>query len=154
MTETDLDAFLAGERLDDVVLYLAEAAVDDLDPLVERGERTPDGVVLVVPGENGRAAFRTATGQDAMAFAKEAGTVESEISPGLDAAVCPATVDDEVAVDESFDGEHAVRYVFAFAEERNDEVGGLYAEGDVVHAYVRCACGTAYSDRWVAGSRD
>jgi hypothetical protein len=28
-------------------------------------------------------------------------------------------------------------------------VGGVYAEGDVVHAYAQCACGTAYSDRWV-----
>jgi hypothetical protein len=28
-------------------------------------------------------------------------------------------------------------------------VGGLYAEGAVVHAYAHCECGTSYSDRWV-----
>ena len=58
---------------------------------------------------------------------------------------------------ESFEGdcpegdgdEHAPRFVFAFAEEQNEEVGEIYAEGDVIHAYAVCECGAAYSDRWV-----
>lgn len=40
--------------------------------------------------------------------------------------------------------------MFAFAEEQNGEVGGLYAEGEVIHAYVACTCGQRYSDKWVA----
>ena len=39
--------------------------------------------------------------------------------------------------------------VVAVAEERNDSVGGLYAEGDVMHAYAACDCGTTYSEKWV-----
>ena len=35
-------------------------------------------------------------------------------------------------------------------EMRADEaVVDLYAEGDVIHAYAACDCGTTYSDRWV-----
>jgi hypothetical protein len=32
-------------------------------------------------------------------------------------------------------------------------VGDIYAEGDVIHGYVSCSCGTAYSDKWVVGER-
>lgn len=135
------EAFLAGERPDDVAIYLAEGVVDDPDALAGYGERLEDGVLLVVPGESGRNAFSTATGKDAMAFAKEAMGEEGEIDADLTGGSCPACGDDEV------------RIVFAFAEEPNEEVGGIYAEGTVIHAYAQCACGTAFSQRWVAGER-
>jgi hypothetical protein len=47
----------------------------------------------------------------------------------------------------------ALRFTFAFVEARNEEVGGIYAEGPVVHAYAACTCGETYSQRWVAGTR-
>ena len=50
-------------------------------------------------------------------------------------------------------GLHDTRFVFAFAEEQNEEVEGLYNEGDVIHAYVQCTCGTAYSEKWLAGEK-
>ncbi|WP_214676352.1 DUF5807 family protein, partial [Escherichia coli] len=37
----------------------------------------------------------------------------------------------------------------AFAEAQNEEVGGIYAEGDVIHAYAKSSEGAAFSDRWV-----
>ena len=141
MTDSKRDEFLAGERPDDVAFFLHEAAVSGIDALAEKGERTDDGVVLVVPGDTGRAAFQSATGIDPMGFAKEAMGTEGEVSRDLTGGVCPEG-----------EGEgHEARLVFAFAEEQNEEVGDLYAEGDVVHAYVACECGERYSEKWVAG---
>lgn len=136
-----LTEFLAGERPEDVAIYLAEDVVDDLGKLADYGEEQGEGIVLVVPGESGRNAFSTVAGKDAMAFAKEAMDAEGEIDADLDGGTCPACGSDDLD------------YVFAFAEERNEEVGGIYAEGDVIHAYARCGCSTAFSDRWVAGER-
>ena len=89
-----------------------------------------------------------------MALASAAMDVEGRISLVDFAGECPTadgggTTGERVMNRE----EHAPRLVFAFAEEQNPEVGGLYAEGDVLHAYAVCECGTAYSDRWVAGER-
>ena len=72
---------------------------------------------------------------DAMQFAKEAMDTEGEIDRDLGGGTPP-------------DG-GAVQFVFAFAEARNEEVGGLYADGDVIHAYAYSTEGTAFSDRWV-----
>ena len=130
--------FLAGERPDDVALFLADSYVSD-DRLEQFGDRVDDGVVIVVDGERGRNAFQAATGTGAMEFAKSAMGREGGIDDDLAGGTCP---------DAAEGGDHAVQFVFAFAEEQNEDVGGIYAEGDVVHAYAQCTCGTAYSDRW------
>lgn len=137
---SDLDAFLAGEALDDVAFYLADAAVDDVESLEPYGERTDDGIVIVVEGDSGRSAFQRATGKDPMAFAKEAMGTEGRIHRDLAGGDCP---------DDDGEGDHAARIVFAFAEAENPEVGGRYAEGDVLHGYAQCSCGTAYTEKWV-----
>ena len=142
----DREQFLAGERTDDVALFLADDYLSDADALAERGERVEGGVVLVVDGESGRAVFERATGMDAMGFARRADR-EGSGDRDLTGGDCPAAGTGA----DADDGEHAVRFVFAFAEDRNEEAGGLYAEGDVVHAYAYCTCGAAYSERWVAG---
>jgi hypothetical protein len=142
-----LEAFLDGDRLDDVALFLADAAVDDPEALADRGVRVDGGVVLVVGGERGRRVFTSVTGADAMGFAREAGAREGDIAPDLSAGTCPEA-DHDVAGED-----HAAQFVFAFAEAQNEDVGGIYAEGDVVHAYARCDCGAGYSQRWVAGER-
>ncbi|MCH7660899.1 MAG: hypothetical protein IH933_10085 [Euryarchaeota archaeon] len=135
------EEFLSGERPEDVAIYLAASAVDNIGKLAAYGEEIEDGVVLTIPGESGRSAFSKVAGKDAMAFAKEAMDEEGEINADLTGGSCPAC------------GSEDLDYVFAFAEERNEEVGGLYAEGDVIHAYAHCTCGTAFSDRWVASER-
>lgn len=138
--------FLAGERPDDVAFFLHEDAVENPDALEDYAETVEDGVVLVLPGENGRNAFQKAAGTDPMELAQAAmgteGTVESDLTGGI----CPVAGDDP-------DADHTTRFVFAFAEEQNEEVGGLYAEGDVVHAYAVCNCGQRYSQKWVVGER-
>jgi len=136
------EAFLAGERPNDVALFLADSYVSD-DRLEEYGEAVDGGVVIVVDGERGRGAFQAATGMEAMAFAREAMGREGVVDRDLAGGQCP---------DAPSDDEHAVQFVFAFAEEQNEEAGGLYAEGDVIHAYAQCTCGTAYADRWTATS--
>ncbi|WP_254761999.1 DUF5807 family protein [Natrinema marinum] len=134
------EEFLAGERPEDVALFLADSYVSD-DRLEQFGDRVDDGILIVVDGESGRSAFQAATGTGAMEFAKSAMSTEGDIDDALTTGQCPEA-----------DGEgHAVQFIFAFAEEQNEEVGGIYAEGDVVHAYAQCTCGTAYSDRWNAG---
>ena len=149
MTETTTparEAFLAGERLEDVALFLATDYVDD-DRLAGYGEAVDDGVVIVVDGERGRNAFKAATGTDAMGFARAAMEHEGLIDGDLTGGTCPEEppADDEVT---EGDDEHGVQFIFAFAEAQNEEVGGIYADGDVIHAYAQCRCGTAYSDRW------
>jgi hypothetical protein len=138
MSDPDLDAFLAGDRLDHVALYLTDDYLDDEGTLADHGTPVDGGVVLVVPGEQGRRLFSAGTGMDAMAFAKEAMGTEGDIDPGLTGGTCPDC------------GEGAA-FVLAFAEAQNEEVGGIYAEGDVIHAYAACPDGTAFSDRWVVG---
>jgi hypothetical protein len=141
-----LTAFLAGERLEDVAIFLADDYLDTEGRLAEIGDPVDGGVVLVVPGEKGRRAFASGTGMDAMEFAQRAMNADGEIGPRLNGGVCPAargTVDDS----------HRVEFVFAFAEAENPGVGGLYAEGDVLHAYAHCTCGESYSHKWVVGTR-
>jgi len=142
---TDRDAFLAGDRPDDVLIYLSDAVVGNRAALESVGDPVSDGVVLVVPGTEGRQALERAVDVDPMAFAQAAMDTEGAIAPDCTDGTCPAAGEP--------DG-HAVQFVFAFVEARNPEVGGLYAEGDVVHAYAQCACGERFADRWVAGSRD
>ena len=139
--------FLAGERPEDVVLFLAEGMVDGPEKLEEYGERTDDGLVLVMDGEMGRRVFKTATEMDAMTFAGKAMGTEGEIDPDLSGAICPKR--DEIE-DEH---DHRTRFVFAFLEEQQTSMDGLVAEGDTVFAYAHCTCGAAYSDRWHAGER-
>ena len=144
---SNLDEFLAGERLDDVVFFVSDAYLDDNSRLRSVGTETDDGVRLILDGETGRSAFEAGTGMGAMEFAKTAMGADSEIALSLDGGVCPFAEDDSDA-----GTEHATQFVFAFAEAQNEEVGGLYADGDVVHAYAHCACGVSYSDKWVVGS--
>jgi hypothetical protein len=169
-----LEEFLAGERLEDVALFLTHDYLDEKGRIANYGEDVEDGVVLVVPGDDGRGMFAAGTGMDAMEFARGAMERDGEIAPELAGGECPAAGegggepepepgDGEATGDGSGpEGEggagiraddHRVKFVFAFAEAENEEVGGLYAEGDVIHAYAQCECGEAYSDRWVAGTR-
>lgn len=143
---SDLDEFLAGDRLDDVVFYLDDDSLDDDSRLRSIGTETDDGVRLVLDGETGRSAFQAGTGTGAMEFAKQAMGTEGEIARSLDDGNCPFAADRP-------DDDHAVQFVLAFAEAQNEEVGGRYAEGDVVHAYAHCACGENYSHKWVVGDR-
>ena len=145
-----LAAFLAGDRPDDVALFLADAYVDDPETLADRGVRVDGGVVLVVDGERGRRVFSSITGADAMGFAREAGAVEGEIVPDLSGGTCP---EHDTGNGGTGENSHTAQFVFAFVEARNEDVGGIYAEGDVIHAYARCDCGAGYSERWVAGDR-
>lgn len=139
-----LEEFLAGERLDDVALFLTHDHLDEDGKIADYGESVDDGVVLVVPGDEGRQMFAAGTGMDAMNFAKGAMGTEGTIHPDLAGGDCPAGDGDD----------HRVKFVFAFAEAENPEVGGLYEEGDVVHAYAQCECGQSYAQKWVVGSRD
>jgi hypothetical protein len=138
MSDSDLDAFLAGDRLDHVALFLTDDYLDDEGALADYGTAVDGGVVLVVPGEKGRQLFSAGTGMDAMEFAKRAMGTEGDIDPDLTGGTCP-----DCGADAAF--------VLAFAEAQNEEVGGIYAEGDVIHAYGACPDGDAFSDRWIVG---
>jgi hypothetical protein len=136
-----LGEFLAGERVADVAFFLHEAGVGDIDALADVGVRTEDGVVLVLPGDEGRSAFERATSLSPMNFAGAAMDTDGEVARDLTDGACPAG-----------EGEgHYAKFVFAFAEEHHPDMEGLYAEGDVVHAYAACACGETYSEKWLAG---
>lgn len=139
-----LDEFLAGERLEDVAIYINDSQLGDDHNLGDAGKAVDTGIVLVIPGEAGRNAFQQATGIGAMEFAKEAMGRDGDIESTLAGGVCP---DDE-------DGDpHDIEFVLSFAEAQNEEVGGLYEEGDVIHAYAHCSCGVNFSQKWLAGSR-
>jgi len=134
--------FLAGERVDDVLFFLHEDAVSNPEALADYADDVDDGLVLVLPGDNGRDACQSATGIDPMGLAQAAMKTEGVVHDDCTDANCPVA-------EEEPDENHTTKFVFAFAEEQNEEVGGLYAEGDVIHAYAVCACGERYSDKWV-----
>lgn len=138
------EAFLRGERPDDVLIYLHEEQVGSIEDLSELGTRVEDGVVLVLPGEEGRSAFERATGVDAMEFAGAAMDTDGGIDDDCTGGRCP----DAGAAEET----HRAAFVFAFVEEQNEAVGGIYADGDVVHGYAACVCGTSYSEKRVIES--
>lgn len=144
---TSIDTFLAGEKPQHVAAYFSSGSLSDPETLAEQpyAESADTGVRMVVPADAGRAAFESATGLDPMDFAGEAMGTEGTITGALTEGVCPGA---------SEGGDHELRIVFAFAEEQNEEAGGLYAAGDVIHAYAQCSCGEAYSDKWLAGERD
>lgn len=144
-----LQEFLAGDRPDDIALYLSGSFLDSDSRLWNVGEATDDGVVLVVDGETGRDAFAAGTGMEAMEFAQSAMGADGEIDDDLNGGTCPNAASAEGDGDADGSEAHEAEFVFAFAEEQNEDVGGLYAEGAVVHAYAQCECGVAYSDRWV-----
>jgi hypothetical protein len=132
-----------------VYVFLSEAELADAgesaELLAEYGEHVDGGVALVLAGERGRGVFSTAVGVDPMDFAGTAMGTEGDVDADLTGGTCPHAGDGD---------DHELRFLFAFVEAENEEVGGLYAEGPVVHAYAACTCGETYSDRWVAGTRD
>lgn len=137
-------AYLAGDRPEDVLMYLADDAVDDPERLREGGgERVEGGTVVVVDGDRGRRAFAAAAGTDPMGFAGRARGREGHIDRDLTGGTCPDANDGD---------DHHLRFLFSFAEAEQPDGDGIYEEGDVVHAYAQCACGVAYADRWVAES--
>lgn len=133
--------FLAGERPDDVLIYLHKSGVGNPEALADAAERVDDGFVLIAPGDKGRAAFQRATGLDPFDFAGTAMGTEGSVDRDLTGGNCPG---EPVA-------DHYVRFAFAFAEEQHEEMDGVYSEGAVVHAYAACNCGTTFADRWVVG---
>ncbi|RRJ28420.1 DUF5807 family protein [Halocatena pleomorpha] len=133
-------AFLSGKRPDDVLIYLSDAAVSDGEALAEHGTRVDGGTVLVLPGDQGRSVFEQAVGVPPMTFAGTAMETDGTVRNDCTGGECP-NADPET--------EHRVRVLLAFAEEQNEDAGGLYAEGDVIHAYAGCTCDATYSDRWV-----
>ena len=141
-----LAEFLAGDRLEDVAIYINDSQLGDDHNLGSAGEVVENGIVIVIPGDNGRAAFQKATGIGAMEFAKEAMGRDGEIESTIAGGVCP---DDS---GENADT-HTIEFVLSFAEAQNEEVGGMYEEGDVIHAYAHCSCGVNFSHKWLAGSR-
>jgi len=142
---SNLTEFLRGERLDDVAIFLTEEYLTDQGKMPKVGDRVDNGYVLVVDGDEGRRAFQAGTGMDAMDFAGRAMDTDGEIDADLGGGVCPDRQPDE---------NHQADFVFAFAEAQNEGVGGIYEEGDVIHAYAHCTCGVSYSDRWVVGDRE
>lgn len=145
--------FLAGDRVEDVAIFLHEEGVGTLDALSEYAETVDDGVVLVLDGAQGRSAFQSATGLDPMSLARRAMDTNGEIDRSLAGGTCPNEASGSGEGDNLDEGDevHTVKFLFAFAEAQNDEVGGLYAEGDVIHGYAVCTCGASYSEKWVAG---
>jgi hypothetical protein len=143
VSATPHEQFLAGERHDDILLFLHEDAVGAPEALESVSESVESGVVLVLPGDRGSETFEAVVGIDPMDFAGSAMDTDGDITADCTGGDCPAGADEE----------HGVKFVFAFSEAENPDVGGLYAEGDVVHAYAACECGTIYSDKWVVGER-
>jgi hypothetical protein len=139
--DIDREAFLAGDRPDDVQIYLHEDTLSNPGALAAHGESVPDGIVLLLDGEKARTIFQEATGIDPMALAQDAMDTDGDVDRSCTDASCPAA--DTTT--------HHPRLIFAFAEPQSEDVGGIYAKGPVIHAYVACACGERYSDRWVAG---
>jgi len=133
------EEFLAGERLDDVAIFLPDEQLDAEGRLRDLGEPVDGGVVLVVDGEKGRSVFQAGTGVELMQFAQTAMGTDGHIDADLTGAETPDGGD--------------VAFIFAFAEAQNEEVGEIYAEGDVIHAYAKSTEGAAFSHRWVVGDR-
>jgi len=134
---SERESFLAGERPSDIHIFLHDESISNAAALEDYGERVEDGVVLLMDGDQARGIFQQATGIDPMALAQEAMKRDGSVSNECTEATCPEGE------------EHPPKFIFSFAEEQSEEVGGIYADGPVIHAYVACECGARYSDKWV-----
>lgn len=141
MSATPHEQFLAGERHDDILLFLHEDAVGAPEALQGVAESVESGVVLVLPGDRGSQTFEQVVGIAPMDFAGSAMDTDGEVRDDCTGGDCP----------DGPGAAHQVKFVFAFSEPQNEAVGDIYAEGDVIHAYAACECGTTYSDKWVVG---
>ena len=101
--DTARTEFLAGDRPEDVLLFIAESAVSDLGTLAQHGEQVPRGVVLVLEAERGRSAFEGATGVDPMTLASSAMGAEGDLDLDAFEGECP-----EATADRDSDGEGSV----------------------------------------------
>ncbi|MFB6163290.1 MAG: DUF5807 family protein [Halococcoides sp.] len=142
----DQAGFLAGRCPGHVAIYLADETVTDQGSIESFGERVDGGVILVVEGDRGRSAFETAIGEDPMAFARSAGDRDGTVDRDLTGGTCPEATDADDGTDADA---HRAQVIFAFVQEQLDDAEGPYTEGDVLHAYVRCACGVDYSEKWI-----
>lgn len=136
----DREAFLAGLRPDSIHVFLHEDVVSNPGALEEYAESVADGIVMVLEGDRARTIFQQATGIDPMNLASEAMGTEGGVGPDCADGTCPKRDDG---------GTHDPQIIFSFAEAQNESVGGMYAKGPVIHAYVACTCGERYSDKWV-----
>ena len=134
-----LEAFLDGERPDDVAIYIHDEQIGDMQALTEVAVRVETGVVLVVDGERGQRAFEQLSGVAAMEFAGAAMDTDGQLAHDLTGGRCPQP-----------GASHSVGLLLAFAEEQHPEMDGIHGEGAVIHAYAACRCGERYSDRWLA----
>lgn len=140
--DTPYEQFLAGERHDDILVFLHEGSVGEPEALAGIAEDVGPGVALVLPGDRGSEVLGEVVGIDPMEFAGVAMDTDGDIRADCTGGTCPEGTGDG----------HRVTFVFAFTEAQNEEVGGLYADGDVLHAYAACECGQRYSDKWVIGA--
>ena len=140
------EAFLAGERPDDVAFFLHEDTVENIGALDDYAESVEDGIILVLPGDQGRDAFQKAAGLDPMALSQRAAKTDGTIDPDLTGGICPAAEDEP-------EENHTAKVVFSFVQEQTPEADGIYTEGDVIHGYAVCTCGEAYSQKWLVGER-
>lgn len=134
-----LQAFLDGERPDDVAIYIHDEQIGDMQALTEVAVRVETGVVLVVDGERGQRAFEQLSGIAAMEFASAAMDTDGQLAHDLTGGRCPQA-----------GASHSVGLLLAFAEEQHPEMDGIHGEGTVIHGYAACRCGARYSDRWLA----
>ncbi len=83
--------FLAGERHEDVAIYLTEDVVSNVESLADRDDAVAhdDAVVLVLDGERGRSVFQKTTGMAAMEFAQEAMGADGHVDRDLAGGECP-----------------------------------------------------------------
>ncbi len=135
--------FLAGERPEDVLFFLHEDAVSNPGALAEYADEVEDGHVLVLPGDDGRSAFQSATGiDDGTGSAGDGNRGRHRRRP-----------DRRGLSDRRGGAGERPHDPIRLRLRRGTERGRrrLYAEGDVVHAYAVCACGERYSDKWVVG---
>ena len=133
------DEFLAVNRHDDIVLFLSEHVVDEHSAIRDQALSVETGCVLTISGTRAQQIVESAIGMGPMAFAKKAMGTRVHVDRELKDAACPSGHTD-----------HETEFILAFSEAENQAVGGLYAQGPVIHAYTQCSCGALAADKWVA----
>lgn len=133
--------FIAGEKPKHILLYHGIGAGKLPDQAAKLAHDIEDGHVMVLPAAMAQEIADKVLIPDLSTFSERSRERGGAIESFLTAGTCPEAMDNGKG--------HTLEQIFAFVQPKDELLGGIYAKGDVMHAYALCSCQTYYSDRWV-----
>ncbi|WP_254280489.1 DUF5807 family protein [Haloarcula marina] len=140
------EQFIAGNRPGHIMLFQHENATSLPDDASKVAKNAAEGKMIIQPAVMARDLIDKVLVPNISQFTELSQKRQGNIEPYLTSGDCPEA-------NSNHDEDHIIEQLFAFVQPKHNSLGGIYADGDVMHAYARCSCQVHYSDRWVIASK-